>query len=194
MPPQSRHPAGRLRSAWHDYKEARPAWHVLVPVGFLGFGFALLAWGWTMIDRSEYGVAMLLVALFLVIGTGAALAILKRLIRVIALVLVVIISVFSGLKVLQEKGDKPWFPMLVTQEETVEQIPQPSVVPSPALSPTPSLSPRPSPKPSPSLSPSQSPSPTPTAAYKYLRALSVKTPPVQIRVSCVYVSEHSFPW
>lgn len=99
---------GLVRSIWLQYRNAKPGWHVIVPLGLGAIAGATLTWAWTMLDRNEYAVAILLVLLFCVLGTGAAIAIPTKALRVIALSLVVIVAGFSGLKVFQEKGDKPW--------------------------------------------------------------------------------------
>jgi hypothetical protein len=103
------------------YKQASPVWHFIAPVGLFGIAVAVLAWAWTMLDQHEYGAAMLLAFLFLMIGVGSALAIQKRVVKLIALSVVVAITVFSGVKIWIEKGTKPWSVLLSqSQGEPIE--------------------------------------------------------------------------
>lgn len=111
-----------LRSVWRSYQNARPAWHVVVPLGLGGIAVAALNWAWTMLDRNEYGAAMLLVLFFVLIGIGAAVAIPTKFLRWVALLSVVLIAGFSVIKTWQEKGDKPW---------TAINFSQPTASPSP---------------------------------------------------------------
>jgi hypothetical protein len=101
-------PARPLRSLWLRYQRAKWGWHIVVPIGIGGIAGVGLGWAWTMLDRNEYAVAMLLVLFFLLIGIGAALAIPRKILRALVILLVVIVTGFSGLKVVQEKGDQPW--------------------------------------------------------------------------------------
>ncbi len=113
-----------VRSIWLRYQNAKWGWHVVVPLGLGGIAGAVLTWAWTMLDQHEYGVAMLLVFFFLVIGTGAAVAIQRAWLRVMALSCVIVITGFSGLKIWQEKRENPWTSLF-------KQMPQPS--PSPEM-------------------------------------------------------------
>jgi hypothetical protein len=98
----------RLRSIWLEYRDAKPGWHLVVPTGLAVIAGAAITWAWTMLEQHEYAAAMLLVIFFLVIGIGAALAILNRMLKVLALVLVIVMTGFSVLKIIKEKGDQPW--------------------------------------------------------------------------------------
>jgi hypothetical protein len=103
---------GYLRSAWAWYKTAPWGWRLVIPTGFGTAALALIGWAWTMLDQDEYGVAMLLTLLFLLIGIGAALSITKRVIRSSVILVVLIVAIFSGLKIWVKKGDKPWSTLL----------------------------------------------------------------------------------
>jgi hypothetical protein len=83
-----------------------------VPLGLGGAAGYALAWAWTMLDRGEYGVALLLVLMFWVLGIGAGMAIVKKWPGIIFVALVIVATGFSGLKIWQERGDKSWFPLL----------------------------------------------------------------------------------
>jgi hypothetical protein len=142
---------GSLRSIWTQYREAKSSWHVVVPVGLAAMAGAALTWAWTMLDQQEYGVAMLLVIFFLVIGIGTSLAILIRTVKVLALVLVMMVTAFSGLKILNQKGDKPWSTLMEHKGSTESPSPAPVsaptftpviTMPTAVASPSPSASPR----------------------------------------------------
>src|SRR5688572_8288256 len=99
---------GYLRSAWAWYKTAPWGWHFVIPAGLGTAALALIGWAWTMLDQDEYGVAMLLTFFFLLIGIGVSLAITKRIIKSTVIPLVLVVAIFSGVKIWVKKGENPW--------------------------------------------------------------------------------------
>lgn len=116
--PLRRGSPGRLRSTWYRYQNAKPMWHVGIPLGIGALAGYVLTWTWTMLDQSEYGVAMILVLLFLILGIGAAITIREKRGQAVAIVVVIIVSGYSGLKSWRDKENKPWFPVLVRPAPT----------------------------------------------------------------------------
>lgn len=104
----SESPVAVPRSLWQRYRTAKPGWHIVIPLGLGAFAAVCLTWAWTVLEQNEYAVALLLVLLFLVTGAVAAFASLRRITTGIVLSVVVLASLFSGLKVLHEKGQKSW--------------------------------------------------------------------------------------
>ena len=114
-----------------QYREAKPAWHFIVPAGLAAVAGAALTWSWTMLDQHEYGVAMLLIIFFSVIGIAASLAVLNRTFKVIVVAVVLIITAFSGLKILKEKADKPWSSLMEREASSQSPTPTPLSTPTP---------------------------------------------------------------
>ena len=86
---------------------------------------------------------MFLVFFFLVVGVCAAMAITKKALKVLASLLVVVVTGFSGLKILQEKSDKRWTALFPHEEVVPDRV----IAPSPLSSPVPTATPEPIPTP-----------------------------------------------
>jgi hypothetical protein len=142
---------GYLRSIWLRYQAAKWGWHVAVPVTASAVAAGILNWAWTMLSQDEYGAAMLLTSFFLLVGLGASLAILKKSLRVAAIMVVILITGFSGAVIWQKKGDKPWSSLVGLIKRHGSPAPPPQTA-------TPSSSPSFAPSPSPTASPSPLPS------------------------------------
>ena len=129
--------AGRFRSLWRWYRERQPATRIAIP---FGLAFACIAGAWTVLNEGEYGVALVLIALFLVFGVQAT--------RETAWspeakggvgIVITLVALYSGAIIVKKKGDKPWTNLTLFDEK--EEQPPPQRAPSPAL--TPAASPLP---------------------------------------------------
>src|SRR2546423_10951748 len=94
------------RRLWHRYQTVPR----IVRIGFpVGLAFVFLSAGWNVLGQDEYGVAMALVALFVICGVGAIWEIkCSRKIRIAASMFVILVGVYSCDVVWAKKGDKPW--------------------------------------------------------------------------------------
>lgn len=108
---------GYTRRVRVAYQRLSLGWRVGVPL--LTFVAAGWLWdrAWTMLQVGEYGFAMLLALGTVVVGIGAALLIPRRAIKVIAVAIVVLASVYAGAVIWKSKGDRPWSNVWASQSD-----------------------------------------------------------------------------
>src|SRR5437870_4406402 len=104
---------GYVRRVWSVY-QGTPLWvRVFTPILSFSLASGALQWSWSVLAQGEYGAALLLTLAFIIVGVGASLLIPKGIFKGLAIVVILVLGLYSAAVIRKAKpNDKPWTTLL----------------------------------------------------------------------------------